>query len=50
MNNNYYKKENYNNKFIIKKDCTMHSIREIECFLCNLSKMIKTYKIYKLLK
>ena len=41
-----------NNKFNFKKrkDCTIHSIKEIEFFLCNLNKAIKSFKIYKFLK
>ena len=47
--NNYNKKEKKFN-LIEKKDCTIHSIKEIEYFLCNLSKGIKCFKFYKFLK
>ena len=33
-----------------KKDCTIHSIKEVEFFLCNLNKALKSYKIFKFLK
>lgn len=36
--------------FAEKKDCTIHSIKEIEFFLCNLNKALKSFKIYKFLK
>ena len=36
--------------FTEKKDCTIRSIKEIECFLCNFNKAIKSFKIYKFLK
>ena len=31
--------------FIEKKDCTIRSIKEIEFFLCNFNKAIKSFKI-----
>ena len=43
---------NKNNKkfnFIEKKECTIRSIKEIEFFLCNFNKAIKSFKIYKFL-
>ncbi len=42
------KKKKFN--FAERKDCTIRSIREIEFFLCNLDKAIKSFKIYKFLK
>lgn len=38
-----------NNKFDLtkKKDCTIQSIKEIEIFLCNLTKALKAFKIFK---
>lgn len=42
------KKKKFN--FSERKDCTIRSIREIEFFLCNLDKAIKSFKIYKFLK
>lgn len=48
-NNNYNEKEKKFN-FSQKKDCTIRSIKEIEFFLCNLDKAIKSLKIYKFLK
>ena len=44
---------NYKNKkkfFKQKKDCALYSIREIEYFLHNLNKGIKSFKILKFLK
>ena len=46
-------RNNKNNKkfnFAQRKDCTIHSIKEVEFFLCNLDKAIKSFKIYKFLK
>ena len=42
--------ENKKNKFIIKKDNTLKSLKEVECFLCNLKKATKGIKLYKILK
>lgn len=50
MSNNYYNKNCTIFDFKEKKDCTIYSIREIECFLCNLTDVIKAIKIYNLLK
>lgn len=36
--------------FTEKKDCTIRSIKEVEFFLCNLNKSIKSFKIFKFLK
>ena len=36
--------------FAEKKDCTIRSIKEVEFFLCNLNKAVKSFKIYKFLK
>ena len=47
--NNCNKKEKKIN-LIEKKDCTIRSLKEIEFFLCNLNKGIKSFKIYKFLK
>ena len=46
--NRYNKKSKFN--FLQKKDCTIKSIKEIEFFLCNLNKSVKTFKIYKFFK
>ena len=43
------KKKNKNN-LLYKKNCTIKSIKEIEFFLCNLNKGIKSFKIYKFFK
>ena len=48
MNNRNQKNKKFN--FKQKKDCTINSFKEIEFFLCNLNKSIKTFKIYKFLK
>ena len=37
-------------EFKKRKDCTINSIKEIEFFLHNLNKGIKSFKIYKFLK
>ena len=38
-------------KFLkLKKNCAINSIKEIECFLRNLNKGFKIFKIYKFLK
>lgn len=49
MPSNSNKKEKKFN-FAQKKDCTIRSIKEIEYFLCNLDKALKSFKIYKFLK
>ncbi len=43
-------KKNKKFNFIQKKDCTIKSIKEIEFFLRNLNKGIKSFKIYKFFK
>ena len=50
MDDNYFDKNNKKSNFIQRKDCTIRSIKEIEFFLCNLNKAIKSFKIYKFLK
>ena len=50
MDNYNYKNKNNKNKLINKKNCTINSIKEIEFFLRNLNKGIKSFKIYKFLK
>ncbi len=42
------KSKNFN--FSKKKDCTIHSIKEVEFFLCNLNKTIKSFRLYKFFK
>ena len=46
----HHQKNIKKNKFNYKKDCTIKSIKEIEYFLCNLNKGIKSFKIYKFIK
>ena len=48
----YNRSDKKDNKFNFnqKKDCTIRSIKEIEFFLCNLDKALKSFKIYKFLK
>lgn len=44
---------NANNKkfnFKQKKDCTIYSIKQVEYFLCNLDKALKSFKLFKILK
>ncbi len=50
MDRNSYNKNNKKFNFAERKDCTIRSIKEIEFFLCNLNKTIKSIKIYKFLK
>ena len=50
MSDNNCNKEDKKFNLIEKKDCTIRSIKEIEFFLCNLNKGIKSFKIYKFLK
>ena len=38
------------NKFIIKKDNTLKSLKEVEYFLCNWKMVVKGIKLYKILK
>ena len=38
------------NKFIIKKDNTLKSLKEVEYFLCNWKRVVKGIKLYKILK
>lgn len=47
---NYSQKNIKKNKFNYKKNCTIKSIKEIEFFLRNLNKGIKSFKLYKFLK
>ena len=50
MDENRFKKDKKKFNFIEKKDCTINSLKEIEFFLCNLEKAIKSFKIYKFIK
>ena len=45
-----YQSNNQKNKFTQKKDYTINSIKEIEFFLRNLNKALKSFKIFKFLK
>ena len=48
-----YNRSDKNDKkfnFAERKDCTIRSIKEVEFFLCNLNKAVKSFKIYKFLK
>lgn len=47
---NRFNKEKKGFNFKERKNCTIHSIKEIEYFLCNLDKAFKTFKIYKFFK
>lgn len=38
------------NKFIIKKENTLKSLKEVEYFLCNWKRVVKGIKLYKILK
>ncbi len=50
MGNNNSNKNLKKLNFIERKNCTINSIKEIEFFLCNFNKALKTFKIYKFLK
>ena len=46
-----YKKNNNNkNSFSQKKNCAINSIKEIEYFLHNFNKAVKSFKIYRFFK
>lgn len=38
------------NKFLVKKDNTLKSLKEVEYFLCNWKRVVKGIKLYKILK
>lgn len=42
--------EKKKNKFLIKKDNTLKSLKEVEFFLCNWKRVAKGIKLYKILK
>ena len=42
--------EKKENKFLIKKDNTLKSLKEVEYFLCNWKRVVKGIKLYKILK
>lgn len=42
--------EKKKNKFLIKRDNTLKSLKEVEFFLCNWKKVVKGIKLYKILK
>lgn len=44
------REEKNKNKFIIKKDNTIKSLKEVEYFLGNWRKVFKGIKLYKILK
>lgn len=48
MNNKNKKEKKFN--LTQRKDFTIRSIKEIEFFLCNLDKAIKSFKFFKILK
>ena len=48
--NNYNNIKNKKNNFLQKKDYTINSIKEIEFFLHNLTKALKSFKIIKFFK
>ena len=49
-NNRFNNNEKNKFNFTEKKDCAINSIKEIEFFLRNLEKAIKSFKIYKFIK
>ena len=50
MDDNGLEKNKKKFNFKEKKDCTIHSIKEVEFFLCNFNKAIKSFKVFKFLK
>jgi len=42
--------EKKKNKFLIKKDNTLKSLKEVEFFLCNWKRVVRGIKLYKILK
>ena len=44
------REEKKKNKFIIKKDNTLKSLKEVEYFLSNWKRVVKGIKLYKILK
>ena len=42
--------EKKKNRFLIKKDNTLKSLKEVEFFLCNWKRVVKGIKLYKILK
>ena len=42
--------EKKKNKFLIKKDNTLKSLKEVEFFLGNWKRVVKGIKLYKILK
>lgn len=43
-------KEKKVNKMLLKKDCFVNSLKEVNCFLCNINKAIFVKKFMKKLK
>ena len=44
------REEKKKNNFIIKKDNTLKSLKEVEFFVCNWKRVVKGIKLYKILK
>lgn len=44
------REEKKKNKFLIKKDNTLKSLKEVEYFLGNWKRVVKGIKLYKILK
>lgn len=44
------REEKKKNKFLVKKDNTLKSLKEVEFFLCNWKRVAKGIKLYKILK
>ena len=45
-----YRGEKKKNKFLMKKDNTLKSLKEVEYFLGNWKRVLKGIKLYKILK
>lgn len=50
MKDYHLNKDKKNFNFAERKDCALHSIKEIEFFLRNLNKGFKAFKVYKFFK
>lgn len=50
MNTNHSNQNKNKFNFTEKKDCAIRSIKEIEFFLRNVNKAVKSFKIYKFFK
>lgn len=50
MGNNCFDKNKKKPNFIERKNCTIYSLKEVEFFLCNFNKAIKSFNFLKIFK